>query len=78
MKAVLTLIFTLLISFSAMAQAAQKEVKVETKTMAVELNITINKKEVKTTEVARVYKNKNFRVKKALHFSTKNNKAKMA
>ena len=77
MKAVVTLIFTLLVSFSAMAQA-NKEVKVETTTMAVELNITIKKEEVKATEVARVYMNKNFRVKKALNFSTKKNKAKMA
>jgi len=78
MKVVFTLVFALLVSFTTMAQSAKKEVKVETKTMGVELNITINKEDVKSTKIARVYMNKNYLVKKELGFLTKNNRAKIA
>mgnify|MGYP001796374459 CR=1 FL=1 len=61
-----------------MAQDVSKEVKVETTTVAIELNIEIQE-EVKTeTSVARLYKFKNSRVKKALSFRTKRNKSKLA
>ena len=61
-----------------MAQSAKKEVKVETESIGVELNITIKKETVKSTKIARVYMNKNYLVKKELRFLTKKNKAKMA
>lgn len=78
MKAILTFVFFIFISTAAMGQATTKEVKVETISLKVELNITINKEDINKTEVARLYKFKNSRVKKALKFSTKANKAKMA
>ncbi len=80
MKTILTLIFTTFIGFAAMAQTTGKEVKVETQTKKVELNIntTIQKVEIKKVEIARVYMNKNYRVKRALNFTTKSNKSKMA
>lgn len=78
MKTILTLIFGILISTAAMANTPAKEVKVETLTFGVELNIDIKKTDVKETEVARLYMYKNSRVKKALAFKTKASKAKMA
>ncbi len=77
MKAIVTIIF--IIFFGITAQA-NNEVKVETIEMTVVLT-SETKNEVKTettTEVARLYKFKNSRVKKALSFTTKRNKAKMA
>jgi len=55
-------------------------VKVETITVSVELNVEVKvSKEVKNeTEVARLYKFKNSRVKKALTFKTKRNNSKIA
>lgn len=78
MKAILTFVFFIFISTAAMGQATTKEVKVETISLKVELNITIDKEDINKTEIARLYKFKNSRVKKALKFSTKANKAKMA
>ena len=76
MKAIVTLIFIILIGFTANAQDASKEVKVATVTYGVELNLTIEK--ATTNQVARLYMYKNSRVKKALSFKTKRNKSKMA
>lgn len=76
MKAILTFVFFIFISTTAMANT--NDLKVETVTKGVNLEITIATKEVKNTEVARLYKFKNARVKKALKFSTKANRAKMA
>ena len=76
MKAIVTFIFFIFISTSAMANT--EDVKVETVTKGVNLEINIATKEVKNTEVARLYRFKNSRVKKALKFTTKANKAKMA
>jgi len=78
MKAVLTLIFIIFIGTTAMAQAPTKEVKVETKTVSVELNIKIEKSEKQVIEVARLYMFKNFRVTKELNFKTKRNNSKLA
>ena len=78
MKAVLTFVFFIFIATTAMAQAPKKEVKVKTMTMGVELNITIAQDDAPNTEVARLYKFKNSRVKKALKFTTKNNRSKIA
>ena len=79
MKTIFTLLFVLTIGVAAQAQDSATEVKVET----VELTIVTSgsQKEVeleKKNEVARLYKFKNSRVKKALAFTTKRNKSKLA
>ncbi|MGF1558950.1 MAG: hypothetical protein ACFCUL_07665 [Flavobacteriaceae bacterium] len=79
MKTIFTLLFVLTIGVAAQAQHSATEVKVET----VELTIVTSgsQKEVeleKKNEVARLYKFKNSRVKKALAFTTKRNKSKLA
>ena len=78
MKAILTFVFFIFITTAAMANTSKGEVKVETLSYGVELNINIEKSDLNKTEVARLYKFKNSRVKKALKFVTKANKAKMA
>lgn len=78
MKAIVTFIFIIFISTSAMTQGVQNEVKVETFSAGVELNIKVGQEKVQNTKVARLYKFKNSRVKKALSFRTKRNKPKMA
>ncbi|ALM07557.1 hypothetical protein SB49_06900 [Sediminicola sp. YIK13] len=82
MKAILTLIFVLFIGVAAQAQDANDNVKVETATLSI-VSTTNNEmfNEVSTTtqnDVARLYKNKNARVLKALTFTTKKNNAKLA
>lgn len=77
MKTLITLIFVLLIGFTAKAH----DTKTETKVIAIEMGIVSDtNKEVKavSTEVARLYKRSNSRVKKALSFTTKRNAAKLA
>ena len=79
MKTLATLIFILFIGATAQAQNTTKQVKVETIEMTIVTSIDV--KEVvleKTNDVARLYKFKNARIKKALSFTTKRNKAKMA
>jgi len=76
MKAILTFVFFIFISTTAMANT--QEVKVETITKGIKTEITIATKEVQPTKVARLYRFKNSRVKKALKFATKANRAKMA
>ncbi len=76
MKAILTFVFFIFVSTAAMANT--KAVKVETISKGVNLEITIATKKLNTTEVARLYRFKNSRVKKALKFSSKADKAKMA
>ncbi len=79
MKTVSTFIFFIIIGATAMAQSPSKEVKVETLTYEIVIDIKIEKATaVKTNTVARVYKFKNTRVKKELTFTTKRNKAKIA
>jgi uncharacterized protein YpuA (DUF1002 family) len=72
MKTILTLIFVLTIGVTAQAQDTKADVKVET----VEMTIATSTSNENT--VARLYKFQNARVKKALSFTTKRNKAKMA
>ena len=72
MKTLITLIFVLLIGVAAQAQDTASEVKVKT----VEMSVVTSTTEENT--VARVYKFKNSRIKKALSFKTKRNKAKLA
>ena len=79
MKAILTILFVLFIGVTAQAQNNAQELKAET----IEMGIAVisSSKVVsleKETEVARLYKFKNSRIKKALKFTTKRNKAKMA
>ena len=75
MKTIITLMFVLFISVAAQAQNAT-EVKADTveANVALTAEVTLENK----TEVARLYKFKNARIKKALKFSSKINKAKMA
>ena len=84
MKTLITLILVLFIGVAAQAQNNTNDVKVETIEMSI-VTFTSSEKitfeEVATaneTEVARLYKYKNSRIKKALSFTTKKNKAKMA
>ncbi len=72
MKTLITLIFVLFIGVAAQAQDSTSEAKVDTVTMSIVTSTT------NENTVARVYKSKNSRVKKALSFKTKRNKAKLA
>jgi tRNA A37 threonylcarbamoyladenosine synthetase subunit TsaC/SUA5/YrdC len=78
MKTILTIIFIIFLSFTAQAQKATNEVKVETIEMAVVTETTYELNLEAKTEVARLYKSKNSKIKKELNFITKANKAKMA
>jgi len=85
MKAVLTLSFVLIIGALALAHNPQTNVKVQTIKMDIVLAPGLNhiniatKVEINTeSKVARLYKFKNSRIKKALAFKTKRNSAKMA
>ena len=85
MKAVLTLLLTLFFGVLALAQNESTDAKVETIKMDIVLDLgadgSIGFKQVKTPEevdLARVYKFKNSRVKKALAFSTKKSRPKLA
>tara|TARA_R110002050_G_scaffold16719_1_gene50403 strand:+ start:36194 stop:36412 length:219 start_codon:yes stop_codon:yes gene_type:complete len=72
MKTILISILFIFIGVTAQAQDAEKEVKVETAKMTI---VTFSKY---STSTARLYKYKNSRIKKALDFTTKSNKAKLA
>ena len=77
MKTLFTLIFVLTIGVAAQAQDKTTEVKVETIEMTIVTSTTENKVE-KEEKVARLYRRANSTVKKALSFTTKRNKAKLA
>jgi len=72
MKAIVTLIFILLIGFAAQAQETTPEVKAETAAKEI---VTETATE---NSVARLYRFKNSRIKKELSFKTKRNTAKLA
>ncbi|WP_282113512.1 hypothetical protein [Maribacter stanieri] len=76
MKSFILLTVLFFTSFLVQAQANDEIVSVEIKTVEVEMIETIDTEN--TTEVARLYKNKNNRVIKALKFSTKLNSAKLS
>jgi hypothetical protein len=78
MKTILTIIFIIFLSFTAQAQNATNEVKVETIEMTVVTETTYELNLEEKTEVARLYKSKNSKIKKELNFITKANKSKMA
>jgi hypothetical protein len=80
MKTMLTIITFLFISLSAQAQKSNSELKVNVVTETVVLatptiNTVLNNNE---TKVARLYMDKNYKVKKELSFTTKANKSKLA
>ncbi len=72
MKAIVTLLFILLIGFAAQAQDNTTEVNVETAKKEI---VTPTAKE---NSVARLYRFKNSRIKKELSFKTPKNSAKLA
>jgi len=79
MKTIATLIFVLFIGVAAQAQTATEEAKATTVEMTIVTETTVEEVTLESaTEVARLYKRDNARVNKALSFTTKRNKAKMA
>ena len=76
MKSFILLTVLFFTSFLVQAQANDENVSVEIETVEIEMIETIDTEN--TTEVARLYKNKNNRVIKALKFSTKLNSAKLS
>ncbi|WP_282113513.1 hypothetical protein [Maribacter stanieri] len=76
MKSFILLTVLFFFSFLVQAQANDENVSVEIETVEIEMIETIDTEN--TTEVARLYKNKNNRVIKALKFSTKLNSAKLS
>ena len=78
MKTIIATIFIIFISFTAQAQNTTKEIKVETVEMSIVTETTYEVKANTTTEVVRLYKFKNSRIKRDLNFLTKANKPKMA
>ena len=78
MKAILTIIAVVFFGTLAMAHNLSQEVKVETIAVGVTLDIEIKEDIKKENEVARLYRYKNSRIKKALSFRTKRNRAKLA
>ncbi len=79
MKTIATLIFVLFIGVATQAQTATEEVKAATVEMTIVTETSFEEVAFEsTTEVARLYKRSDSKVKKALSFTTKRNKAKMA
>ncbi len=85
MKTIITLMLVLLSSTAALANNAPADVKVEFSKMVIVLADSTpgaaSYKEisaVKEAGIARLYKNKYTRVKKALNFNTKRNQTKLA
>ncbi|WP_437370912.1 hypothetical protein [Maribacter litoralis] len=86
MKSIILLTALFFICFFAQAQANEENVSLEIETVQVEMVKTIESNDIvvptieneNTIEVARLYKNKNNRVIKALKFATKLNRAKLS
>lgn len=81
MKTILTLLFVLFIGLAAQAQSSVEntQIKVTTIEMGIVTSTSFEKIDNDNKiEVARLYKFKNSRIKKALKFTTKRNRAKMA
>jgi hypothetical protein len=78
MKTIATIFFIFFIGMSAQAQNNTTDVKVKTIEMTIVTETPTELNLENTTEIARLYKFKNARVTKALSFTTKRNKAKMA
>ncbi len=78
MKTIVTIIFIIFLSLTAQAQNTTADVKVETIEMTIATETTYELNLEAKTEVARLYKSKNSKIKMELNFITKANKAKMA
>ena len=86
MKSIILLTALFFSTFLVQAQANNENVSLEIETLQVEMVQTIESNDIvnptieneNTMEVARLYKNKNNRVIKALKFSTKMNNAKLS
>lgn len=85
MKAILTLSLTLFFGAVSFAQSANVEHKVDVSTVGVVQmaeNLKVDdlgqKERIETNGVARLYRYKNSRVKKALFFTTKKDRPKLA
>ncbi|WP_036153042.1 hypothetical protein [Maribacter forsetii] len=86
MKSIILLTALFFTCFFAQAQANNENVSIEIETVQVEMVETIESNDIvvptieteNTIEIARLYKNKNNRVIKALKFSTKLNSAKLS
>jgi len=85
MKSILTLLFVVVLSATAVANPGDNHVKVKPIKMDLVLDHNTNSvsdyKTIETAtqeEVARLYRRKNTRVKRALSFRTKRTKAKLA
>ncbi|MGB5238499.1 MAG: hypothetical protein WBM43_12170 [Flavobacteriaceae bacterium] len=75
MKAIVTIIFILFIGLTAQAQNNTEEVKVETVKTEI---VTVTQITQEDNAIARLYRRPNSRIKKALNFTTKRNRAKLA
>ncbi|WP_430426839.1 hypothetical protein [Maribacter litoralis] len=86
MKSIILLTALFFTCFFAQAQANEENVSLEIETVQVEMVKNIESNDIvdptieneNTIEVARLYKNKNNRVIKALKFTTKLNRAKLS
>ncbi|QWX84567.1 hypothetical protein H0I23_02670 [Cellulophaga sp. HaHaR_3_176] len=80
MKAIATIVFIIFISFSAQAQENNLEAKVvaQTETVALANEVITTTLNSNDTKVARLYMDRNYKVKKELSFKTKKNKSKLA
>ncbi|WP_299796067.1 hypothetical protein [uncultured Maribacter sp.] len=86
MKSIILLTALFFSTFLLQAQANNENVSLEMETLQVEMVQTIESNDIvnptieneNTMEVARLYKNKNNRVIKALEFTTKVNNAKLS
>ncbi|MDF4203112.1 hypothetical protein PXD56_09105 [Maribacter sp. SA7] len=78
MKTIATIIFIIFLSFNAQAQNNDTTVEIETVETTIVTEAVDQLNAAKETEVARLYKFKNSRIKKDLNFITKANKPKMA
>ncbi len=85
MKSYLTLIALLIFGASALAQNKESHDEIQPIEMGIVLDAgvvdSVSYQKMETTKenkIAQLYRHKNSRVKKALAFSTKNNRAKLA
>ncbi len=78
MKTIATIIFIIFLGITAQAQTAGTDVTVEIVEMTIVTETTYELSLEAKTEVARLYKSKNSKIKMELNFITKANKAKMA
>jgi len=86
MKSIILLTALLFTCFFAQAQANEENVSLEIETVQVDMVQTIESNDIvvptieneNKIEVARLYKNKNNRIIKALKFATKLNRAKLS